>query len=132
MKQRRQTLARMQLVQDQLHKLSAWKLAALDQQKAALAEAQKATIEAIGRDGFAHGFLIESGVRHLRGIDRQIQAVAAQHARQSKHAVEQGARAKLVERIVDKVEVAYKAQQERIELGEAIERAVARGRASPA
>jgi len=53
MKQRRKSLAKILLLQDQLHKLSAWKLAALDQRRAALEEAQQATIEAIDRDAIA-------------------------------------------------------------------------------
>jgi len=132
MRERRKSLARIQLLQDQLHKLSTWKLAALDQQKAALVEAQKATIEAIGRDVMSSAALIASGTRHLRGIDRQIETVETQRAAQTRLALEQGARAKLVERIFDRTDAAYRMQLERNALSEAIERSVSRTHASPA
>jgi hypothetical protein len=132
MRERRKSLARIQLLQDQLHKLSAWKLAALDQQRVALLEAQKATIEAIDRDAFSSGVLTENGTRRLRGIDRQIDAVMAQQATQARLALEQGARARLIERIVDRADAAYRTHQERIDLSEAIERSISKARASSA
>jgi hypothetical protein len=132
MKQRRKSLAKMLLLQDQLHKLSAWKLAALDRQRAELEETQVATIEAIDRDAVSNGILVESGTRHLRRIDRQIATVKAQHVAQARHALEQGARAKLVERLVDSVDAKYRMQQERADLGDLIERSIAKEGASSA
>lgn len=132
MKQRRESLAKILLLQDQLHKLSAWKLAALDQQRAALEEAQKATIEAIDRDAMMNGVLVAGATRHLRGIDRKIEAVKAQHISQTRVALEQGARTKLAERLVDSVDAKYRKQQERNDLGDLIERSVAKGSASSA
>jgi hypothetical protein len=132
MKQRRKSLAKILLLQDQLHKLSAWKLAALDQQRAELEEAQKATIEAIDRDVTMSGVLVAGATRHLRGIDRKIEAVKAQHITQKRLALEQGARTKLAERLVDSVDAKYRMQQERNDLGDLIERSVAKGSASSA
>jgi hypothetical protein len=132
MKQRRKALAKMLTLQDQLHKLSAWKLAALDRQRAELEETQLATIEAIDRDAVANGILVDSGTRHLRSIDKQIATVKAQHVAQAQHAREQGARAKLVERLVDSVDAKYRMQQERSDLGDLIERSIANGGASSA
>jgi hypothetical protein len=132
MKQRRESLTKILALQEQLHKLSAWKLAALDQQRAELEEAQKATIEAINRDATMNGLLVEGATRHLRGIDRRIEEVKALHVTQSKLALEQGARTKLAERLVDGVDAKYRVQQERRELGDLIERSVGKGSASSA
>jgi hypothetical protein len=132
MKQRRKALAKILVLQDQLHKLSTWKLAALDQQQASLIEAQKATIEAIDHDAMTHRVLVASATRHLRAIDRQIETVKIQHAMQTRVAREQGARAKLAERMVDRVDVTYRMQQERNDLSDLIERAVAKESASSA
>ena len=132
MKQRRKSLTKILVLQEQLHKLSTWKLAALDQQRAELEEAQKATIEAINRDSTMNGILVESATRRLRGIDRRIEEVKAQHVTQSKLALEQGARTKLAERLVDGVDAKYRMQQERRELGDLIERSVGKGSASSA
>jgi hypothetical protein len=132
MKQRRKSLEKILLLQDQLHKLSTWKLAALDQQRAALEETQKATIEAIDRDAITNGILVASATHRLRGIDKQIAVVKAQHVKQAQVALEQGARTKLAERLVDKVEAKYRKQQERSDLGDLIERSLGKDSASSA
>jgi hypothetical protein len=132
MKQRRKSLEKIRLLQDQLHKLSTWKLAALDQERMALEVAQKETIEAIDRDITMNGVLVAGATRHLRGIDRKIEAVKAQHIVQSRVALEQGARAKLVERLVESVESTVRKQQERSDLGDLIDRSLAKRSASSA
>ena len=115
-----------------MHKLSAWKLAALDQQRAALEETQKATIEAIDRDAIANGILVASATHRLRGIDKQIAVVKAQHVKQAQVALEQGARTKIAERLVEKVDAKYRKQQERSDLGDLIERSLGKNNASSA
>jgi ATP/maltotriose-dependent transcriptional regulator MalT len=132
MKQRHKSLEKIRVLQDQLHKLSTWKLASLDQERIVLEEAQKATIEAIDRDITMSGVLVAGATRHLRGIDRKIEAVKAQHIVQSRVALEQGARTKLVERMVENVESKVRKLQERSDLGDLIERATAKGNASSA
>jgi hypothetical protein len=132
MKKRRESLTKILALQEQLYKLSAWKLAALDQKRAELEEAQKATIEAIDCDAMMNGFLVAGATRHLRSIGRKIEENKAQHVAQSRVALEQGARTKLAERLVDGVDAKYRKQQERSELGDLIERSVAKGSASSA
>jgi hypothetical protein len=132
MKQRRQSLAKILILQEQLHKLSAWKLAALDQQRAALEEDQKTTIEAIDRDAIAQGILAAGATKRLRGIDKKIEDVKALHTAQTRVALEQGARAKLAGRLVDGVDAKYRMQQERKDLGDLIERSLGKGGASSA
>ncbi len=132
MKERRKSLAKMLTLQDQLHRLSTWKLAALDRERISLEETQVATIEAIDRAAVSNGILVAGATRRQRSIDRQIATNKAEHVTQSQLALEQGARAKLVERMVDNVEAQFRSKQERSELGDLIDRAVARKNASPA
>jgi ATP/maltotriose-dependent transcriptional regulator MalT len=132
MKQRHKSLEKILALQEQLHRLSAWKLASLEQQRVNLEEAQKETIEAIDRDVTMNGVLVAGATRHLRGIDRKIEAVKAQHVVQSRVALEQGARTKLAERLVGSVEAKVRKQQERSDLGDLIERSVAKTGASSA
>jgi ATP/maltotriose-dependent transcriptional regulator MalT len=132
MKQRHKSLEKILALQEQLHRLSTWKLASLEQQRVNLEEAQKETIEAIDRDVTMNGVLVAGATRHLRGIDRKIEAVKALHVVQSRVALEQGARTKLAERLVDSVEAKVRKQQERSDLGDLIERSVVKTGASSA
>ena len=122
----------MLLLQDQLKNLSAWKLAALDQRRAALEESQRATIEAIDRDAISSGILLIGATRRLRNIDRQIAILKDEHLAQTRRAQEQAMRARLAERLVENVEVKFWMHQERADLGDLIERALAKKTASPA
>lgn len=132
MRQRRKSLANILLLQDQLKNLSAWKLAALERQRAALEEAQRATIEAIDRDAISSGMLVYSATRRLRNIDRRIAALKVEHLAQTRRAQEQAMRARLAERLVENVEAKHRMRQERADLADLIERSVAKKTASPA
>jgi hypothetical protein len=132
MKERRKSLGKILVLQDQLHKLSTWKLAALDRQRALLEETQMETIEAIDRDTITRGILVASATHRLRGIDKQIAVVKAQHVRQAQIALEQGARAKLAERLVENADAKHRKQQERSDLGDLIERSLSKDSASSA
>ncbi len=132
MRQRRKSLAKILLLQDQLKNLNAWKLAALDQHRAALEESQRATIEAIDRDAMSNGILVNSATRRLRNIDRQIATVKTEHLAQTQRAQEQAMRARLAERLVENVEAKHRMRQERADLADLIERSVAKKTASPA
>jgi hypothetical protein len=132
MRQRRKSLAKILLLQDQLKNLSAWKLAALDQQRAALEESQRATIEAIDRDAMSNGILVNSATCRLRNIDRRIATVKTEHLAQTQRAQEQAMRARLAERLVENVEAKFRMQRERADLGDLIERSLAKKTTSPA
>jgi hypothetical protein len=132
MKRQRDSLAKILLLQDKLHKLSTWKVAALDRQRIELAAAQKETIAAIDQDVMNHRLLLASATRRLRAIDNQIEVNKILHAAQTRHSLEQGARAKIVERMVDRVDEKYRKQLERNDLSDLIERALSRPSASSA
>lgn len=122
MRQRRKSLAKILVLQDQLKDLSAWKLAALAQRQAELEEAQKATIEAIDRDAISAGILVGGASSRLRNLDRRIEAVKAEHVVQAERARKEAMRAKLAERMSESVEAQFRTRQERADLGDLIER----------
>jgi hypothetical protein len=132
MRERQKSLRKILALQDQLKNLSAWKLAALDQQRAALDETQRATIEAIDRDAIAQGIIVVSATRRLRNLDKQITAIEAEQLAQARRAQEQAMRARLAERLVENVEARLRTQRERVDLADLIERSVAGKTASPA
>jgi hypothetical protein len=132
MRQRQKALRKILALQDQLKDLSAWKLAALDQHRAALDEAQKETIEAIDRDAISQGIIVVSATRRLRNLDKRIVAVKAEQVAQAQRAQEQAMRAKLAERLVENVEARLRMQRERVDLADLIEHSVAGKTASPA
>ena len=132
MKRQRDSLAKILLLQEKLHKLSTWKVAALDRQRIELAAAQQDTIAAIDQDLMNHRVLLAGATRRLRLIDNLIELNKLQHAAQTKHSLEQGAKAKIVERMVDRVDEEYRKHVERKELTDLIERALGRPSASSA
>jgi hypothetical protein len=132
MKRQLDSLAKILLLQEKLQKLSTWKAAALDRKRIELAEAQKQTIAAIDHDAMTHRLLVASATRRLRAIDNQIEAVKVQHAAQTQHSLEQGARTKIVERMVDRVDAKYRTQLERNDLSDLIERSLGGRSASSA
>src|SRR5581483_2439442 len=132
MKRQRDSLAKILLLQEKLHKLSTWKVDQLDRQRIELIAAQHDTIAAIDQDLLSHRELLVGATRRLRLIDNIIEINKIQHAAQTKHSLEQGAKAKIVERMVDRVDEQYRKHVERNDLADLIERALSRSSASSA
>jgi hypothetical protein len=125
MRERQKSLRKILALQDQLKNLSAWRLAALDQQRAALDATQRETIEAIDRDAISQGIVVVSATRRLRNLDKRITAIKAEQIAQAQRAQEQAMRARLAERLAENVEAQLRTQRERVDLADLIERSVA-------
>ena len=132
MRQRQKSLRKILALQGQLKDLSAWKLAALDQERAALDATQRETIEAIDRDAISQGIIVVSATRRLRNLDKRITALKAEQIAQAQRAQEQARRAKLAERLVENVEAGLRSRRERVDLADMIDRSLAGKTASPA
>ena len=132
MRERQKSLRKILALQGQLKDLSAWKLAALDHERAALDETQRATIEAIDRDAIGQGIIVVSATRRLRNLDKRMVALKAEQAAQARRAQEQAQRARLAERLVENVEAGLRTRRERVDLADLIERSVAGKTTSPA
>ncbi len=132
MRQRQKSLRKILALQGQLKDLSAWRLAALDQERAALDATQRETIEAIDRDAISQGIIVVSATRRLRNLDKRITALKAEQVAQAQRAQEQARRAKLAERLVENVEAGLRSRRERVDLADLIDRSLAGKTASPA
>ena len=122
MKKRLDSLENIKQLQAKLHDLTVWRLAAIGQQRDALEKTQRDMIDAIDREAMAHGALLAGATRRLRAVDRQIATAKDNYEAQSQRVLDQGARAKLAERLVAGVAVKVRAQQERKDLADLIER----------
>ena len=129
MRKRLNSLEKISELQSKLHDLTKWRLAALEQQRGALEEAEREMIEAIDRDAIAHGAPAAAAPKRLRSIGRQIAVAKADYEAQSRKVADQGMRAKLAERMAGSADVEYRAQKERKDLGDLIERSL-RGKPS--
>jgi hypothetical protein len=132
MKKRLQSLEKISELQSKLHDLNKWRLAEIEQKRQELEEIQRAMIEAIDRDAINQGALAAAASRRLRAIDRQIATTKAAYEAQSQKTRDQGARAKVAERLVQSADAEYRAQKERKDLGDLIERSIGRKPSSPA
>jgi hypothetical protein len=132
MKKRLESLEKISDLQSKLHDLNKWRLAEIEQKRRELEEIQRAMIEAIDRDAINQGALAAAASRRLRAIDRQIATTKAAYEAQSQRTRDQGARAKVAERLVQSADAEYRAQKERKDLGDLIERSVGRKPSSSA
>lgn len=124
MRNRLKSLEKISQLQSKLHDLTLWRLAAIDQQRDALEQTQQAMIDAMDRDMIGHGALAAAATRRLRAVDRQIAVAKADYQAQSRRVVDQGARAKLAERLVEGADAEYRARKDRKDLGDLIERSL--------
>lgn len=124
MKKRLNSLEKILHLQSKLHDLTVWRLAAIDQQREALEAAERAMIDVLDRDAIAHGAPAAAASKRLRSIGREIAVAKADYQAQSKRVRDQGARAKLAERLVESADAEYRAQKDRKDLGDLIERSL--------
>ena len=123
-------LKRIGRVQRQLADLAQWRLAAIERAEAALVESRQQMIEAIGRDAAYIGPLAAIIARHVRGIERRIESAAASRQLQADAARAQVGRTRLADQAVIAADLIHRAQRERKDLAELIERSLGIARTS--
>ena len=123
-------LKRIKRVQRQLADLAKWRLAAIECAEATLGESRRQMIEAIGRDAAYTGPLAAIVARHMRGVDRRIESTAVNRQLQTNAARVQGGRTRLADRAVNAADLRHRAQRERKDLAELIERSLAGAKTS--
>jgi hypothetical protein len=124
MKKRLDSLEKISQLQAKLHDLTRWRLAAIGQQRDTLEEAERAMVEALNSEAVGHGATAAAASRRLRSIGRQIAVAKADYDAQSQRVLDQGARAKLAQRLVENVDAKHRAEKERKDLGDLIERSI--------
>jgi hypothetical protein len=99
MNRRLRKIERLLALQEQLHRLAEWKLAALDRKKAELASDQASLVGALNRDDPLHGVFIEAMARRLNALAREADRVNRARAAASRRLTEEGLTLKRAERM---------------------------------
>lgn len=124
MKKRLDALAKISQLQAKLHDLTRWRLAAIGQQRVSLEEAEREMIDALNSDAVGVGAPAAAASSRLRSIGRQIAIAKADYDAQSQRVLDQGARAKIAQRMVESADAKMRAEKERKDLGDLIERSL--------
>ena len=130
MKKRADSLARIGRLASQIHELGRSRLSAIQREQARLGDDLRAVFEALESGALAYGAQAKLGARRLRGLQKQIDALAheSEHVHRAAHV--HGIRAKLAEHAAEAADKAYREHQARKDLAELIERALMRRDAS--
>jgi hypothetical protein len=107
MNRRLRKIERLLALQEQLHRLAEWKLAALDRKKAELASDQASLVGALNRDDPLHGVFIEAMARRLNALAREADRVNRARAAASRRLTEEGLTLKRAERMTVRVRRQY-------------------------
>jgi hypothetical protein len=107
MNRRLRKIERLLALQEQLHRLAEWKLAALDRKKAELASDQASLVGALNRDDPLHGVFIEAMARRLNALAREADRVNRARAAASRRLAEEGLTLKRAERMTVRVRRQY-------------------------
>ncbi len=132
MKNRLESLAKIERLYKQMHDLAVWRLSALERERDKLVEDHRAMLAAMEGDTLAYGGLAAAAVRHIRSLEVKIAAANAECAAQAKRALEQGARAKLADRALSDLEARHRDQQQRKELADLIDASLRNANSSSA
>ena len=124
MKKRLDALEKISQLQAKLHDLTRWRLAAIGQQRVSLEEAEREMIDALNSDAVGVGAPAAAASSRLRSIGRQIAVAKADYDAQSQRVLDQGARAKIAQRMVESADAKMRAEKERKDLGDLIERSL--------
>ena len=121
MTSRIEKLKRIERLQKRLHDLSVWKLTHLAEERDKLTVAHAQMIQALGEGLLSFGGAASAATRRIRSIEIEMSAAEAAHAAQAKRALENGARSKLAERVVERAEEDGRREMEKKTLAELIE-----------
>lgn len=130
MKRRADDLARIGKLATQMHALGRWKLTAIEREHALLAEDLRAVFEAMEIGDLAYGGQAKLNGRHIRSLEKRIDALTRESERVRMKTDAQRVRAKLAASAAETAAAAYRDQKERKDLAEIVERAIARRDAS--
>lgn len=130
MKRRLDALTRIGRLQALMHDLGRWRLHSLEGRQAGLKDDLKAVFEILGADEITHG--VDAGLvgRRIRTLQVRLDQLARERESANRSVLTQGTRAKLAELAVETATLGYRRLNERKELAEIIERALARSASS--
>ena len=130
MKRRLDALTRIGRLQALMHDVGRWRLHSLERQQAGLNDDLKAVFEILDADEIADG--VHAGLvgRRIRALQLRLDQLAGEQETARRSALTQGTRAKLAELAIEAAALGYRRLNERKELAEIVERALARSASS--
>lgn len=87
-------------VQEQLHRITEWKIAALQRQATEVEQAREEIIKTFNGDDALHGLFVEAASRRLQSLAGQASQLQEEQDRQTKIALEQAMQVKRTERMI--------------------------------
>ena len=126
MKKRLDALTRMGRVQALMHDVGRSKLHVLERQQVGLNEDLKAIFETLQVGEMAYGAQAGLVARHIRALQLKLDRLAHEQETARRSALAHGRRAKLADSAIEDAALGYRRLNERKELAEIIERAIAR------
>ena len=130
MKRRLEALTRIGRLQALMHDLGRWRLHSLEGQQAGLNDDLKAVFELLDSDQVANGVHAGLVARRIRALQLRLDQLAHQQEGARRSVLTQGTRAKLAKQAIEAATRGYRRVNERKELAEIIERAIARSASS--
>ena len=130
MKRRLDALTRIGRFQALMHDVGRWRLHSLERQQAGLNDDLKAVFEALEADEIAYGAQAGLVARRIRALQLRLDQLAGEQESARRSVLTQGTRAKLAELAIEAAALGYRRLNERKELAEIIERALARSASS--
>lgn len=130
MKERLNALKRIGRLQALMHDVERWRLNSLQQRQVELNDDLKAAFDTLEGDAFAYGAQAGLIARRVRALQLKLDHLAREQEIGRRSVVMQGARAKLAESAIKSAALNYQRLNERKELAEIIERALARSASS--
>ena len=113
-----------------MHDLGRWRLHSLEGQQAGLNDDLKAVFQILESDEIANGVHAGLAARRIRALQLRIDQLAREQESARRSVLTQGTRAKLAELAIEAAALDYRRVNERKELAEIIERALARSASS--
>jgi hypothetical protein len=92
-------IERMLALQEKVHRLHEWRLAALDHRKAEIAESRMKLFEALNRDHPLHSLFVDAMARRLNTLARENDKLSIQRENQHRRLLDEGLRMKRIERM---------------------------------
>jgi hypothetical protein len=126
MKRRLEALTRIGRLQALMRDLGRWRLHSLERQQAGLNDDLKAVFEILDTDEIVNGVHPRLMTHRLRALQMRLVELASEQESASRSVLVLGARAKLAEQAIEAATLDYRRMNERKELAEIIERALAR------
>ena len=130
MKKRMDAMNRLVKLQARMHDLGRSRLTAIEQRQASLADDLKAVFEMLECGDIAYGPQAKLTQRRIRSLQKRLDDLASESTLAREAAKAHGLRATLAEKAAETAAKAYRADQERKELAELIERTLMRREAS--